>query len=197
MPDNNIIKILLTIISICTYIMIISSSYRMYLYINEYDLTHLRFFVCVALVFIFLILTGAMINIFNIKFNFSKYSLLILMIIYTIVSFSKPCVIISRYNITHKNFNDFDYNYLTHYSTDAAKIIYDYYIKYNEYYENLSNNEKKWISYKYNKSNELFDKYFKNLNYILSSDPNTNNFLHFNLSKYEFFKYYNKYNSTK
>ena len=82
MPDNNIIKILLTIVSICTYIMIISSSYRMYLYINEYDLTHLRFFVCVALVFIFLILTGAMINTYNHKFSFSKYSLLIFMIIY-------------------------------------------------------------------------------------------------------------------
>ena len=192
MPDNNIIKILLTIISICTYIMIISSSYRMYLYINEYDLTHLRFFVCVALVFIFLILTGAMINTYNQKFSFSKYSLLIFMIIYTLVSLSKPCVIISKYNITHKNFNDFDYKYLTHYSTDAAKIIYDYYIKYNEYYKNLSNNEKENAAKKYINDliNTQFDKYF-DLNHI------SNNFLHYNLSKSEFMKYYDKYNSTK
>lgn len=196
MKDNKLIKILLTIVSICTYIMIISSTYRMYLYINEYDLTHLRFFVCIALVFIFLILTGALINIFRDKFNFSKYSLLILMIIYTLVSFSKPCVIIANYNITHKNFNDFDYKYLTHYSTDSAKIIYDYYIKYNEYYENLSNNEKAnaAIKYKNDLINTQFDKYF-DLNHILNM--NTNNFLHYNLSKSEFLKYYDKYNSIK
>lgn len=196
MPNNNIIKILLTIVSICTYIMIISSTYRMYLYINEYDLTHLRYFVCIALVFIFLILTGALINIFKDKFNFSKYSLLILMIIYTLVSLSKPCVIISKYNMTHKNFNDFDYKYLTHYSTDASKIIYDYYIKYNEYYEDLSNNEKENAAMKYKNDliNTQFDKYF-DLNHILNM--NTNNFLHYNLSKSEFMKYYDKYNSTK
>ena len=47
--DNLVLKSLLCLISACTYVLIASAAYRMYLYIDAYKLTFLRLYVLWAL----------------------------------------------------------------------------------------------------------------------------------------------------
>lgn len=129
---NIVLKILLTFISACTYIMIASSVYKMLLYINVYYLTFLRVFVLWALFVIFLLVTGVLILIFKEDFPYFKFSLVTVTVLYLVFSFARPDYWIAKYNISFcKETNDYDYPgytdvyYLVHnLSADAAPVIY-------------------------------------------------------------------------
>lgn len=129
---NIVLKILLTFISACTYIMIASSVYKMLLYINVYYLTFLRVFVLWALFVIFLLVTGVLILIFKEDFPYFKFSLVTVTVLYLVFSFARPDYWIAKYNISFcKETNDYDdpgytdVYYLVHnLSADAAPVIY-------------------------------------------------------------------------
>lgn len=176
-PANKIMKALFTIISVCTLVMTASSTYRMCLYVEHYDLSHLRYFVFFALLIITLSICGIIINIFYKKFNLTKYFLLIFMIFYTLLAFSRPCKIIAKYNISHSNILTFDNDYLENYSSDAAEIIYNYYKENKEYIDN----------------SEILTLKYKNYFYAEQIDYNI---LSFNLSKFEGNKYYKLYSAN-
>ena len=55
---------MLSLISLCTFIMIFASAYRMALYVDAYGLTFLRLYVMWALVVIGLAMTGTLVYIF-------------------------------------------------------------------------------------------------------------------------------------
>ena len=179
--NNKIIKILLTIVSVCTLIIIASSTYRMILYVKHYDLSHLRFFVFFALALIAFILIEAMINIYIENFNFSKYSLYTFLILYTILCYSKPCRIISKYNFTHKCINSIDFYYIKKYSTDAVDIIYEF------YKENETELKDKYLNY------DIEAYYSKNIemtsDYVIDGGKNIKNVMKFNFSKGRFYDY--------
>lgn len=139
--ENKILKGILSFISICTYIMIASSTYRMMLYIQVYYLTFLRIFVLWALFVIFLLMSGAFIMIYQIKFPFTKYCLITVTVLYLLFSFSHPDYWIARYNLNNSPYqsmhtqdhleaesqsrNTFDdYYYLRYLSDDAAPAIF-------------------------------------------------------------------------
>lgn len=122
---NLILKILLTIISFCTFIMILSSALRMLLYIQTYDLTFLRFLVLWALIVIFLLMIGVVILIYAEKFPLFKYTLLTVTCLYLLLSFLHPDYWIAKYNYQIKN-QEIDGYYLYHeLSFDAAPILLD------------------------------------------------------------------------
>ena len=131
--ENKILKGILTFISVCTYIMIASSTYRMLLYIQVYRLTFLRVFVLWALSVIFLLVSGALIVIYREKFPFTRYCLITVTILYLVFSFSHPDYWIARYNLsnpvsesdtgTENSFRS-NFNYLENLSSDAAPVIF-------------------------------------------------------------------------
>ncbi len=140
--ESKILKGILTFISLCTYIMIASSTYRMLLYIQAYYLTFLRVFVLWMLFVIFLLMSGALIMIYQEKFPLTKYYIITVTVLYIIFSFSHPDYWIARYNLnnslsqsasTQQNpeseyqptstYND--YYYLRRLSNDAAPVIFE------------------------------------------------------------------------
>lgn len=135
---NNILKSILVFISLCTYIMIASSAYRMILYIFAYHLTFLRVLVLWGLVVIFLLISGTLVVIFFENFPLVKYCVMTVTIMYLIFSFAHPDYWIARYNLSHvvtadagseddpyrfsRTYSDF--RYLRNLSMDAAPAIY-------------------------------------------------------------------------
>lgn len=99
--NHKLLKVILTVISLCTYVMIASSAFRMLLYISEYRLTFLRIFVLWALVVITLLMTGVIIYIIKSEFNLLKYAITAVTIMYIILSFSHPDYFIAKYNYSN------------------------------------------------------------------------------------------------
>lgn len=123
---NNIaLKIILTIISASTYVLIASSVYRMLLYIGEYHMTFLRVFVLWFLAVLGILITATIIFIYVEEFNLFKFSILTLVIMYMGFVLFKPDAFIARYNIAHDDVYTYeDVIYLTEsLSYDAAPYI--------------------------------------------------------------------------
>ncbi len=127
--DNMILKIILTVISGCTFIMILSSALRMFMYIEMYNLTFLRIFVLWALAVIFLLMTGVTVYIYFQRFPLFFYSVAVTTVFYIGFSFAHPDYWIASYNLgpSHVYQQDGDmrysYRYLAGLSADAAPII--------------------------------------------------------------------------
>lgn len=124
---NKWLKIMLTIISGCTYIMIASSAYRMILYISSYQLTFLRVFVLWALLMIALAFIGIILYIWNHDFGLFRYLLITVTAGYFIFAAIHPDYWIARYNIDqYAKGEDIDFWYVTYgLSLDAAPAVYD------------------------------------------------------------------------
>ncbi len=121
--DNVALKIILTIISGCTYIMILSSALRMIMYIDRYHMTFKRIQVLWTLAVIFLLMTGVTIFIYHKKFPLFSYGMAVVTVFYIALSFSHPDYWIARYNLTHEEYTESGREYLISLSTDAAPAI--------------------------------------------------------------------------
>lgn len=123
---NKMVNLLLTLISACTYIMLASSAYRMYLYVRAYSLSFLRILVFWGLVLMAVLLVGIVIQIFHEKFRLFQYGLAVVTVCYLVLSFSHPDYWIAKYNLSQmhrQNAGEMDYEYLSELSTDAASVI--------------------------------------------------------------------------
>lgn len=123
--ESKILSILITFLTICTYIMIGSATYRMILYIGAYYLTFLRMLVLLILIMEIFILAGVIISGFTKAFPLFTYCVAVVSIFYIAFSFSKPDVWIATYLMNQKDtLNLEDMNYLTsELSLDAAPVI--------------------------------------------------------------------------
>lgn len=124
--DNKILKGILLFISLCTYIMIFSSAYRMLLYIQQYDLTFLRVFVLWGLVIMFIMMIGVIYHIHHRQFLLFRYFLVTITVGYILLSASHPDYWIARYNVTKADtIQELDQHYLIYnLSLDTAPFIY-------------------------------------------------------------------------
>ena len=113
--ENKILKIMLTVLSACTYIMMISSACRMLLYIQAYQLTRLRVLVLFALLVLAVLFAGVIRNIYRESFPLFRYSVAVVTVIYLMLSFSRMDAWIASYNIAHDQTS-----YLYELSTDAS-----------------------------------------------------------------------------
>ena len=118
--SNNILKGILTVICGCTYIMIASSTMRMILYIQTYNLTFLRLFVLTALLVIFLCLTGIVISIYKEVFPLFSFMMTVVTVTYIVFSLSAPDRVIASYNIANSDVHDY---YLYDLSLDAVPAM--------------------------------------------------------------------------
>ncbi len=124
--ENKVLQVILSIISVCTYIMILSSAYRMLLYINQYHLTLLRVFVLWALLIMALMMAGVLYYIFHRNYPLFHFFLVIITCGYLVFSISHPDYWIARYNVSHaESVQELDQNYLIYsLSLDTAPYIY-------------------------------------------------------------------------
>jgi len=119
------LKILLTIICGCTYIMTVSSAYRMLLYISSYQLTFLRVLVLWGLAVIAVVMTGVVVYIHNQKFALFRFLLVVVTVGWLGFSASHPDYWIAAYNIAAcSDGKECDRNYLANrLSLDAVPAL--------------------------------------------------------------------------
>ena len=103
--ESKVLKVLLTLISICTYVMIASSAIRMYMYVSNYCLTYTRIIVFWSLAIIFFGMTGIMIYIYKNSFPLLKYFAMVILTMYTLFAFSNPQKMIATHNLKHQFVN--------------------------------------------------------------------------------------------
>ena len=123
--EHFLLRVVLTLLSCCTFIMIASSAYRMLLYIRAYNLTVLRFFVLWGLAVITAWMIGTLIYLFHHHFAFVKYSLTVLTVLYLMLSFAHPDYWIAKYNLQQSAVSPTacDLSYISNLSADAAPAI--------------------------------------------------------------------------
>ncbi|MDE6951533.1 MAG: DUF4173 domain-containing protein, partial [Lachnospiraceae bacterium] len=98
--QSRVLKGILLVISLCTFVMTASSAYRMLLYISVYQLTFLRIFVLWALFVIALLMAGIIGKTLKNGFPLFRYGLFVITCCYLVLSFSQPDYWIARYNIS-------------------------------------------------------------------------------------------------
>lgn len=135
---HRVLDIILTVMSVCTYIMIASSAVRMIMYIKEYDLTYLRILVLLALLMIAVEMAGVVISIYRDKFPMVRYTVFAVGIIWIVFSFCRPGYIIAKYNISRMEEHVVageekgDLQYLVSLGDDAAPALYQLAVKVDE-----------------------------------------------------------------
>ena len=129
--DSKLIRILLTVITACTYIMMVSAAYRMILYISVYHLTFLRLFVLLFLFIDALVLGGVIVSVYRKKFPLFSYCVGVTVVCYLLFSLAKPDYFIAKYYLEEKEnqeMEDTDFLYLTeNLSLDAAPALVPYF----------------------------------------------------------------------
>lgn len=122
---NKTLTTIITVISICTYIMTASSAMRMMMYIQSYDLTFLRVMVLWALLVIAFLLAGLLAGIYREGFPLFRYCAAVVMVLYICLAFGHPDYWIAEYNLNREAENP-DMSYLRDLSADAAPAISNY-----------------------------------------------------------------------
>lgn len=146
-PESGLLKGILTVMSLCTFIMIASSAMRMIIYIQYYYLTFLRILVLWTLAVLFLLFVGVVSAIIRRQFRLFGYSIGVVCVCYLLLSFSHPDYIIALVNISNIEDQDTagagvgeafggtsffrgesyrDFYYLAHLNADAAPVLLPY-----------------------------------------------------------------------
>lgn len=119
--ENMVLKAVLTFVSGCTFIMILSAAYRMLLYIGAYHLTFLRILVLWFLAVLTLIMCGTIVSIYNKRFPLFYYIVAVVSVFYIGLSFARPDAVAAGYNVAHmEEVSHEDLYYLMNTSLDAA-----------------------------------------------------------------------------
>lgn len=132
--ESKVLKAVLTVMSLCTFIMIASSALRMIIYIQYYYLTFLRIFVLWSLALLTLLFAGVIVSIFRKKFPLFRYCCVAVTCCYLVLSFSHPDYWIARVNVANVTGEEpgdgffkgeayQDMAYLADLSADAAPVL--------------------------------------------------------------------------
>ncbi len=144
--ESRALKAVLTVMSLCTFVMIASSGLRMVIYIQYYYMTFQRILVLWALGLLFFLFVGVLLNIFRDSFPLFRYSMVVVTVLYLALSFCHPDYIIASINVANaprggqgladRESNFFrseepyqDYAYLSTLSADAAPVLIPYIAK--------------------------------------------------------------------
>lgn len=138
--ESKLLKGILTVMSLCTFIMIASSAMRMIIYISYYYLTFLRILVMWALLVLALLFLGVLVSIYNNKFKLFRYSMVVVTLLYLGLSFSHPDYLIARVNLANTTSGHIgiaggeaapysDFRLIRSLSSDAAPVVIPYFKK--------------------------------------------------------------------
>lgn len=127
-------RISLTITVGCTFIMMASSYYKMYLYESAYGYTQLRLYVYLILVYMFVFMSLITVNVWNLKFRVIEVAMVVGLLYFLVVSYVNIDVIVAQNNISRYETaiaeNDtsiqLDVAHLLTLSEDSAHIVIPY-----------------------------------------------------------------------
>lgn len=97
--ESRVLKAVLTVMCLCTFVMIASSAMRMLIYIWFYYLTFLRILVLWALLLLAVLFAGVIIDLYKENFSLFRYGLTAVTVMYLGLSFAHPDLIIAQVNI--------------------------------------------------------------------------------------------------
>ncbi|MBO5098433.1 MAG: DUF4173 domain-containing protein [Agathobacter sp.] len=129
---SKVLKGVLVVMSLCTFIMIASSAMRMMIYIQYYYLTFLRILVLWTLLVLALVFVGVIIYIIRDQFPLFRYSMIVFTCLYIALSFAQPDYWIAKVNVESMKAerSEFfkgdaydDYSYLAGLSADASSVL--------------------------------------------------------------------------
>ncbi len=125
---NKVLTVLLTLMSLCTFIMIASSAMRMVLYIKTYHLTFLRILVLWGLLVLAVLFMGVINTLYKNQFSLFRYSVVVVTVCYLGLSFAHPDYWIAKYNVAQQGrWIPVDEYYLKDLSADAAPVLVPYF----------------------------------------------------------------------
>lgn len=197
--ESKVLKGILTVMSLCTFIMNASSAMRMMLYVKTYDLSFLRILVLWSLVVLTLLFIGVLVTVFKGDFKLFRYSVVVVSLCYLVLTFAHPDYIIAKYNLSKVNpatikmeeaGRRIDYSYLQDLSADAAPAII-------EFLEKAGYTKADFVCppgydgdrpYKRNEADGFWRYYIKDTRVRAEM----NDFRCFNLSRYRFFQLVNE-----
>jgi len=167
--ENIVLKIILTVITACTYLMIVSSAYRMFMYVSVYQMSLLRIWVLWTLVWLTFILTGALISIYNNNFSLFLYSMIVTSVLYLSFAYARPAYLVASYNLSDRYEQEkIDYRYIrNNLNPDATAPVL-------KFYENADSEIRDNID-------EFFPTYDE-------KRDNKTTIRNFNISKYKYYK---------
>lgn len=90
------LRLLLTLVTACTYVLIASAAYRMALYVNEYHLSYLRILVLWFLALLFVLMLGVARIIWKPEFPLFWFFVATVSVFYVSLSLARPDAIIAR-----------------------------------------------------------------------------------------------------
>lgn len=152
--EHKYLDLSLKIISGCTFIMIVSATYRMILYIHVYHFTFLRLLVLWFLVVLTLCMVGNVYYIYHKNFFVYRYIFFTGLLLYLIFAFMRPDYIVAKYNISHmEEIGAKDLYYLLNLSMDVAPAVED--IKEEQFKEGSINDSE------FTSGEELIHNYYK------------------------------------
>ena len=122
--EHVLLKAILLVISLCTYVMIASAVYRMMLYVQQYHLTFLRVLVLWFLAMLVVLMAGVVLLIFNRAFPLFRFCLVAISVFYLGFAWIKPDYVIARYNVEHGACQGEEgLGYFAALSSDAAPVV--------------------------------------------------------------------------
>lgn len=119
--NDKFIKILNIFLVVFNFIIIISSMYRMHMYEAEFGLTYLRIFVYIILFTEIAVFIPTIVYIFNTKFDFIKWCMIIVLFVYCSINFVNIEKIIISKNINRDD--EIDYAYISKIATEDSYDI--------------------------------------------------------------------------
>ena len=120
--DSLALKCILCLISACTYVLIASAAYRMFLYIDAYKLTFLRLYVLWALAVMAVVMAGIIVYLFKPRMPFARFAACVLVSLWIVFAYARPDYLIAAYNIQYHD----DDAYILQLSYDAVPAIEKY-----------------------------------------------------------------------
>jgi len=116
--------VVLTVFSVCTYVMIASAAMRMLLYVDAYSLSFLRILVLWFLALNTLLVSGIILAIYRASFPLFRYFVAVSAICYTVLAYANVDYIIASYNMkSQEKVEEIDVDYLLTLSADAAPVL--------------------------------------------------------------------------
>lgn len=121
------LKILLTLISACTYVMLVSSAYRMILYVQVYGMSFLRILVLWFLLVLSIVLGGITVYIYKKDFNLFRFTFFVCLVLWICFAFARADRIAAKYNAEYIGINDdIAIAMMYHLSEDAVPVMTRY-----------------------------------------------------------------------
>ena len=122
--ESLVLRVVLTVFSACTYVMIASAAMRMLLYVDAYSLSFLRILVLWFLALNTLLVTGIIFAIYRAKFPLFRYFVAVSAICYLVLAYANVDYIIASYNTkSQEKVEAIDVHYLLSLSADAAPVL--------------------------------------------------------------------------